>query len=70
MTQCDAILDYIKTYGEITQLEALQEIGCMRLASRVNDLRRQGVPIITTQGSYKNYKGVTKHFAVYKMKEG
>lgn len=69
MTQCDAILDYIKTHGEITQLDALREIGCMRLASRVNDLRRQGIPIITTQKSRKNGKGETKRFAAYRLGE-
>lgn len=67
MTQCDAILDYIKTHGEITQLEALQEIGCMRLASRISDLKSMGVPIAKEMRSHKNYKGEVKHFAVYRL---
>lgn len=69
MTQCDAILDYIKTHGEITQLEALQEIGCMRLASRISDLKTAGYPIKKEMRSRKNYNGETKHFAAYRLGE-
>lgn len=41
-TQCDKVLEYMKTFGSITQLQALSDIGCMRLASRISDLRYQG----------------------------
>lgn len=44
-TQCQLILEYMKKYGSITPLEALNDIGCMRLASRINDLRQQGIAI-------------------------
>lgn len=67
MTQCDAILDYIKTHGEITQLEALQEIGCMRLASRISDLKMMWHPIEREMRSRKNYNGEIKHFAAYRL---
>ena len=33
-------------YG-ITQLQALEKWGCMRLSARINELRKIGVPIIT-----------------------
>ena len=33
------ILAYLKNGGRITSLEALKMFGCMRLASRINDLR-------------------------------
>ena len=41
-TQAQRVLDYIEEYGGITQLEALRDLGCMRLASRISDLRRMG----------------------------
>ena len=41
MTQCEKILDYMRSNGSITPLDALREFGCMRLASRINDLKRQ-----------------------------
>ena len=41
--QADLILMHMKKYGSITHLEAEKEYGIARLASRINDLRRQGV---------------------------
>lgn len=41
-TQNQRILDYIEETGGITQLEALNELGVMRLASRISDLRKRG----------------------------
>lgn len=40
-TQNQRVLDYIAETGGITQLEALNELGVMRLASRVSDLRKR-----------------------------
>ena len=42
MTQCEMILDHLKTFGSITPLEALHEYGCFRLAARIADLRDRG----------------------------
>ena len=42
-TQCDLILMHMKKYGSITHMEAENEYGIARLASRINDLRRMGV---------------------------
>lgn len=44
-TQNQRILDYIAETGSITQLEALSELGVMRLASRISDLKRKGYNI-------------------------
>ena len=41
-SQCDRILQYIDENGSITQLQALKEFGCMRLASRMSDLKKRG----------------------------
>lgn len=32
----------------ITQLQALEKWGCMRLSARVNELRKNGINILTT----------------------
>lgn len=45
MTQTDKILDYIKTHGSIDPLRAMTELGVMRLASRIHDIRSLGVPV-------------------------
>lgn len=56
-TQNQRILDYINEFGSITQLEALRDLGVMRLASRISDLRRQGYSIISTRESVENRYG-------------
>lgn len=45
LTQNQRIIDYIDSHGSITQLEALSELGIMRLASRISDLRKRGYMI-------------------------
>lgn len=45
INQAKQILLYMQQYGSITQLDALRDLGCMRLASRITDLKRQGYPI-------------------------
>lgn len=45
MTQCERVLKYMSDFGSITQLQALQDLGVMRLASRISDLRKNGVDI-------------------------
>lgn len=41
--QIDRIVAYCDEYGSITQMDALRELGCMRLASRMSDIKRGGV---------------------------
>lgn len=68
-TQCEKVLEYIKKFGSITQLEALRDIGCMRLASRISDLRYQGIPIGRRIKTGKNRYGDEIHFAEYYLEE-
>ena len=44
-TQAQRVLEYIEEFGSITQFDALKDLGVMRLASRISDLRRMGYPI-------------------------
>lgn len=45
MTQCDRILRHLESGGSLTAAQAMQEYGIYRLASRINDLKKRGVPI-------------------------
>ena len=54
ITQGQRVLDYIEENGSITQLEALRELGVMRLASRISDLKKQGHSIKSEIVSVKN----------------
>ena len=68
-TQCDKVLQYMRDFGSITQLQALQDIGCMRLASRISDLRKQGYPIGRRIKTAKNRYGDSVSFAEYYLIE-
>ena len=67
MAQNKEILQYIEEYGSITPLDALREFGCMRLASRISELRQEGYPIITETETAKNRKGKKVRYARYRM---
>lgn len=69
MTQCERILKYIQEFGSITQLDALREFGCMRLASRINDLKNNGFKIIKKMEKSKNRYNEPISFARYFIKE-
>ena len=64
-TQAERVLDYIREYGSITQLEALRDLGVMRLASRVSDLRKQGYDIRGKHVAVKNRWDETCHIKQY-----
>ena len=69
ITQCERILRHMKDYGSITSLEAVTEYGIMRLASRINDLRAEGIAIVSETKTGQNRYGETTHFAVYRLAE-
>lgn len=67
-TQNERIIDYIEQFGSITQLEALRDIGCMRLASRVSDLRRQGYDIVSEREAVNNRYGEKCYIKRYSLR--
>ena len=68
-TQNERILDYIDEFGSITQIEALRELGVMRLASRISDLKRKGYNVISTKETVKNRYGEVTHIKRYSLGE-
>ncbi len=69
LKQTERILQYMKRNGAITPLDALREIGCMRLASRISDLRHEGYQIRSDLICVKNTAGEKVHFAQYRLEE-
>ncbi len=57
MTQAERVLKYIRDFGSITQLEAMKDIGVMRLASRISDLRKDGYNIEGKMEAVENRYG-------------
>lgn len=66
-SQCKMILFYLKEKGTITAKEALQLCGCMRLAARIHDLRKKGIPIKSESHEYRNTAGNKVRYAIYSL---
>ncbi len=67
--QAERVLNYIREFGGITQFEALRDLGVMRLASRISELRQQGHNITSKYESVKNRCGETSHIKRYSLVE-
>ena len=53
-TQAERVLKYIEDFGSITQIQALNDLGVMRLASRISDLKKMGYPIKSETVAVRN----------------
>jgi len=69
LTQSERVLDYIKEFGSITQLDAIRDLGIMRLASRVSDLKKSGVYITSKYEKVKNRYGEETQIKRYSIVE-
>lgn len=67
MTQAERITDYMREFGGITQIEALRDLGVMRLASRISELRRGGMRINDRMIEVKKRYGETCHVKRYEV---
>ena len=65
MTQTDELHALLKK-GPVTALDALQAIGCYRVAARVFDLRSKGIEVTTNIIKLDN----GKHIAKYSLDRG
>lgn len=67
-TQCKRVYEYMQEFGSITQLEALRDLGVMRLASRISDLKKQGVDIVSSTQAVMNKYGEICHVKAYALR--
>lgn len=68
-TQNQKIIEYIREFGSITQRDAFEDLGVMRLASRISDLRRLGYPIESETETVKNRYGEPCRIKRYSINE-
>ena len=61
LSQNKLLLIYLKEYGSITALEALKELGSLRLAARIKNLRDDGHNIVTENFRTSTGKMVAKY---------
>lgn len=70
MTQNQKILQHMRLHGSITPLEALRDYGCMRLAARIADLRKDGVMITAELEKGVGRDGEKIVYTRYRIAEG
>ncbi len=61
MSQKEDILRCLNGGFKLTPLDALKLFGCMRLAARINDLRKDGHEIIANRRELPNGKTVCEY---------
>lgn len=66
MTQKERILKYLRDFGSITPLQALRDLGIMRLGARIWELIRDGWPIETDTECSPNRYGQNTRYALYR----
>ena len=67
-TQCERIVAYLQEFGSITQLEAIRDLGVMRLASRISELQsKRGYKIVGEFVKVKNRYGEACSIKCYKF---
>ena len=64
-SQCERIYTHLLAYGSITAAEAYSWYGCMRLASRICDLKRKGHKIHKVMEEGRNKFGEVERHARY-----
>lgn len=70
MTQREAILEYINKFGSITPMEAFADLGITKLATRVSEMRKDGIVLKHELIKSKNRFGKTVHYMKYSFKDG
>lgn len=68
--QCQLIKDYINEFGSISPLEAMADLGIMRLASRISEMKAEGVKIRSTTVHGINRRGKPTHYKRYFFEKG
>lgn len=69
ITQQQMILEWMYEHGSITPLDAINELGVMRLSARISDLRKRGWNIESKTVAVKNRRGKTCHVKQYSLNE-
>lgn len=67
--QCERVLQYMHDFRDITTFQAITDIGCLRLASRISELRKKGYNIIDERIAVKNRYGEKCYIKRYRLAE-
>ena len=67
MTQREAILQYIKDFGSITPMQAFADLGITKLATRISEMRKDGMEFRIEMVHIRNRYGKPVYFAKYSL---
>ena len=70
MTQREQIIEYITEFGSITPMQAFADLGITKLATRISEMRKDGMDFKIEMVSTKNRYGKSVSYAKYSFKEG
>ena len=70
LTQCMKIVKYMNDFGSITPVQAMKDLGVMRLAARISDLEAEGWEIEHERETGENRYGEKTSYARYRLKPG
>ena len=69
LTQSMKIIKYMMDFGSITPIEAMRDLGVMRLGARIWDLEQEGFEIVHERETGKNRYGENTSYARYRLKK-
>ena len=70
MTQREAILQYIEDFGSITPMQAFADLGITKLATRISEMRKDGMEFKIEMVRSCNRYGKSVSYAKYSFAEG
>ena len=70
MSQITDVIEYIRDHGSITSRQAMLNLGCYRLASRINDMRKNGIPVVSEMITVPAHNGKNTRVARYTIPGG
>lgn len=65
VSQSKRLLDYLNNHNGITQLEALNMFGIMRLSARIHELEQEGYTFLRVSEQARNRYGEKVYFVRY-----
>ena len=69
-TQAERVLAYMIEHGSVTQFEALKDLGVLRLASRISELRKKKYEIEGQMVKVENRYGEICRVKRYSLRSG
>lgn len=70
MSQATDVIEFIRDNGSITTMDAFRYLGITRLASRINELRKHGIPVESKMVSVIARNGRVARVARYTIPGG